>query len=55
MMKHKLVRIVLIVLEALVALSAIAGGLWLVADRSGLPLAWLAPLSVTTRSPAWCW
>lgn len=41
-MKHTLVRIALVVVEALVALSAIAGGLWLVAGRSGLPLAWLA-------------
>ncbi len=41
-MKHKLVRIGLVVLEALVALSAIVGGLWLVAGRSALPLVWLA-------------
>jgi hypothetical protein len=40
-MKHKLVRIALVVLEALVALSAIAGGLWLVAGSSTLPLEWL--------------
>ncbi len=41
-MKHTPVRIALVVFEALVALSAIAGGLWLAAGRSTLPLAWLA-------------
>jgi hypothetical protein len=40
-MKHKLVRTALLVLEALVVLSAIAGGLWLVAGRSAVPLVWL--------------
>jgi hypothetical protein len=41
-MKHTLVRVVLIVVEALVAQSVIAGSLLLVAGRSGMPLAWLA-------------
>jgi hypothetical protein len=41
-MKQRLVRIALVVLEALVALSAISGGLWLAAGKSGLPMGWLA-------------
>jgi hypothetical protein len=41
-MKQRLIRIALVVLEALVALSAISGGLWLAAGKSGLPMGWLA-------------
>ncbi len=41
-MKQRLVRIALVALEALVALSAISGGLWLAAGKSGLDVAWLA-------------
>jgi hypothetical protein len=41
-MKQRLVRIALVVLEALIALSAISGGLWLAAGKSGLDVAWLA-------------
>src|SRR5947209_20483601 len=42
-MKHKLVRIVLVVLEAFVALSAIAGGIALLRGTfaQGIPVAWL--------------
>jgi len=40
-MKHTLVRIALVVLEAIVALSAIEGGLELVTGKSTFPLAWL--------------
>ena len=40
-MKHKLVRIVLVVLEAIVALSAIAGGVSLATGTITFPLAWL--------------
>lgn len=40
-MKHTLVRITLVVLEAIVALSAIAGGLSLVTGTITFPLAWL--------------
>ena len=40
-MKHKLVRIALVVLEALVTLSAIAGGVSLVTGTITFPIAWL--------------
>lgn len=40
-MKHTLVRIVLIVLEAIVALSAIAGGVALATGTITFPLSWL--------------
>jgi len=42
-MKHKLVRIALVVLEAFVALSAVAGGIALLTGTfaQGIPVAWL--------------
>jgi hypothetical protein len=41
-MKHTLIRITLVVLEAFIALSAIAGGLSLATGAITFPLAWLA-------------
>ncbi len=43
-MKHKLIRIALVVLEAFVALGAVAGGIALLTGvfAQGIPFAWLA-------------
>ncbi len=58
-MKHKVIRIALLVLETFIWTTALGGG---IAILQGVvfgfvfrSLGWLARPSVTTRSPAWRW